>query len=111
MGGGGGAALCRVLTGPAAAWCTRPQSPFFFLTGVCFSVYRSGAGIMEADDRQVTTVFTVQPSFHHRQSTNRVLRSVTIVGERAVTPHETLPSSANDEVRCDCTFADDGNAT
>ena len=30
-----------------------------------------GAGIMEADDRQVT-VFTVQPSFHHRHSTNRV---------------------------------------
>ena len=28
-----------------------------------------GAGIMEADDRQVTTVFTVQPSFHHRHST------------------------------------------
>ena len=32
----------------------------------------SGAGIMEADDHQVTTVFTVQPSFHHRHSTNRV---------------------------------------
>ena len=31
-----------------------------------------GAGIMEADDRQGTTVFTVQPSFHHRHSTNRV---------------------------------------
>ena len=31
-----------------------------------------GAGIMEADDRQVTTVFTVQPSFHHRHSTNPV---------------------------------------
>ena len=33
---------------------------------------RPRAGIMEADDRQVTTVFTVQPSFHHRRSTNRV---------------------------------------
>ena len=43
-----------------------------------------GAGIMEADDRQVTTVFTVQPRFHHRRSTNRVSWSVTIVGERAV---------------------------
>ena len=32
----------------------------------------SGASIMEADDRQVTTVFTVQPSFRHRHSTNRV---------------------------------------
>ena len=31
-----------------------------------------GAGIMEADDRQVTTVFTLQPSFHHRHSTNPV---------------------------------------
>ena len=47
----------------------------------------SGTSIMEADDRQVTTVFTVQPSFHHRHSTNRVSSSVTIVGERAVTPH------------------------
>ena len=31
-----------------------------------------GARIMEADDCQVTTVFTVQPSFHHRHSTNPV---------------------------------------
>ena len=37
--------------------------------------------------RQVKTVFTVQPPFHHRHSTNRVSCSVTIVGERAVTPH------------------------
>ena len=40
-----------------------------------------GAGIMEDDDRRVTTVFTVQPSFHHRHSTNRISRSATIVGE------------------------------
>ena len=33
---------------------------------------RTGAGIMEADDRQVTTVFTVQPSFHQWHSTNPV---------------------------------------
>ena len=31
-----------------------------------------GSGIKEAYDRQVTTVFTVQPSFHHRHSTKRV---------------------------------------
>ena len=31
-----------------------------------------GAGIMEADERQMTTVFTVQPSFHHRHSSNPV---------------------------------------
>ena len=42
----------------------------------------TGAGITEADDRQVTTVFTVQASCHHRHSTNRVSWSVTIVGER-----------------------------
>ena len=33
---------------------------------------KPGAGIMEADYRQVTTIFTVQPSFHHLHSTNRV---------------------------------------
>ena len=55
---------------------------------------KHGVGITEADDRQVTTVFTVQPSFHHRHSTNRVSQSVTIVGKRAVT-----------------SFADDGNAS
>ena len=33
---------------------------------------RPGAGIMEPDDRQVTTVFTVQPSLHHRHSSNRL---------------------------------------
>ena len=35
-----------------------------------------GARIMEADDRQVTTVFTVQPPFHHQHSTNRLSWSV-----------------------------------
>ena len=49
---------------------------------------------MEADDRQVTTVFIVQTSFHYRHSTEY---------------HEALPSSVTDEVRRDCTFADDGN--
>ena len=34
--------------------------------------FESGAGIMVVDERQVTTVFTVQPTFHHRHSTNRV---------------------------------------
>ena len=43
---------------------------------------RPGAGIIEADDRHVTTVFTVQSSFHHRHSKNRVSLSVTVVGER-----------------------------
>ena len=38
---------------------------FFFSETNC-----SGTSIIEADDRQVTTVFTVQPSFHHRHWTN-----------------------------------------
>ena len=42
---------------------------------------KSGVGIMEANNRQVTTAFTVQPSFHHQHSTNRVPWSVTIVSE------------------------------
>ena len=33
------------------------------------------------------------------------------IGTRQTEYHEALPSSANDEVRCDCTFADDGNAS
>ena len=56
----------------------------------------SGAGIMEADDRQVTTIFTVQPY---------------VIPPSAFEYYEALPSSANDEVRCDCTFTDDGNAS
>ena len=50
-----------------------------FYTVVFFTLsvlWCSGAGIVEADDRQMTTVLTV------RHSTNRVSRSVTIVGER-----------------------------
>ena len=55
-----------------------------------------GAGIMEADDCQVTTVFTIQKS---------------IIGTRQTQYYEALPSSANDEVRCDCKFAEDGDAS
>ena len=62
---------CRAVLGPVS-W--RPTSVVLFWgryhggrpVSCC-----SGAGIMEADNRQVTTVFTVQPSFHHRHSTNR----------------------------------------
>ena len=38
----------------------------------CNFVLNPGTGIMEADDRQVTTAFTVQLSFRHRCSTNPV---------------------------------------
>ena len=55
-----------------------------------------GAGIMEADDGQVTTVFTICHS---------------TIGTRQTKYHEVLQSSANDEVRCDFSFADDGNAS
>ena len=57
----------------------------------------SRADIMEADDRQVTTAFK-----SNRHST---------IGTRQTEYYEALPSSANDEVMCDCTFADDGNAS
>ena len=33
------------------------------------------------------------------------------IGPRQTEYHEALPSSSNDEVRCDCKFADDGNAS
>ena len=59
--------------------------------------HKSRADIMEADDRQVTTVFTVQPSFHHWHSTNRV--------------HIALPSSANMQSHLTSSFADDGSAS
>ena len=36
------------------------------------NIGRPGTGIMETDDRQVTTVFTVHPSLHHGHTTNRV---------------------------------------
>ena len=54
-----------------------------------------GAGIMEADDRQVTTVFVVQPSFHHRDAEY----------------DEALPSSANVQPHLASSFADDDNAS
>ena len=60
-------------------------SPMASWPGV--SVLWPGASIMGADDCQVTTVFTVQPSFHHWHSTNQASWSVTIVAEHAVTPH------------------------
>ena len=50
---------------------------------------------MEADDRQVTTVFTVQPSFH--------------IGTRQTEYHEALLSSANVQSHLTSSFADDGN--
>ena len=39
---------------------------------------------------------------HNRHST---------IATRQTEYHEALPSSANDEVRCDCTFADNGDAS
>ena len=48
--------------------CKHAQSE----TGSCLKKQQNktkeatGAGIMEADDRRVTTVFTVQPSSHYR---------------------------------------------
>ena len=50
--------------------------------GRLYAGLRSGAGLMEAGDRKVTTLFTVQPSFHHRHSTNAASWSFTIFAER-----------------------------
>ena len=48
------------------------------------------------------TVKWRQLSKSNRQST---------IGTRQTEYHEALPSSANDEARCDCKFTDDGNAS
>ena len=53
-----------------------------------------GAGIMEVDDRQVTTV---QPSFS--------------IGIRQTEYHEALPSLANEQSHLTSSFADDVNAS
>ena len=58
---------------------------------------RPGASIMEADDHQVTAV--LQSNCH------------STFGTQQTEYHEVLPSSVNDKVRCDCTFADDGSAS
>ena len=95
------AAIKFVVSEPSHRWSYRRRSPrvgeardsrpgwvlrwlkfFFFLKRSRGTHKTLGAGIMEADDRQVTTVFTVQPSVHHRHSTNPVSWSVTIVSER-----------------------------
>ena len=49
-----------------------------------------------------TTVKWRQFSQSNRHST---------IGTRQTEYHEALPSYANDEMRCDCTFADDGNTS
>ena len=55
------------------------------------------------------------PVYHgdRRPSSDDSFHSPTVlstVGTRRTEYHEALPTSANDEVRCDCTFTDDGNA-
>ena len=62
-----------------------------------------GAGIMKADDRPVTTVFTVQPSFHHRHSSiierfhrrRRTRWGVTARSPTMVTLHDTHKAELN----------------
>ena len=56
-------------------------------------VLTTGAGIMEADDG-LHSPTVIPPSALHKPEYR-----------------EALPSSANGEVRCDCTFTDDGNAS
>ena len=76
---------------------------------VVANVMNPGSAVMEADDRQVTTVFysptVIPPSVPDKPSNNNNNNN------RILKYHEALPSSANDEVRYDCTFVDDGNAS
>ena len=71
--------LAKVSASRAANQRSNPALPAGLFPGRAMPVtslslgHRPGAGIMEADHRQVTTVFTVQPSFHHRHSTNHRL--------------------------------------
>ena len=76
--------------GKSAVFCSRRNQSCFTLVPSCFV---SGAGTMEADDRQEMTVFTVQPSFHHWHSTNEY--------------HEALPSSTNVQSHLTSSLADD----
>ena len=46
-----------------------------------------------------------------RVSSIALLNQGPVSGTQQTKYHEALPSSANDEVRCDCTFTDDGNAS
>ena len=46
-----------------------------------------------------------------RPSSEDNFHSHSSIDTRQTVYHEALPSSANDEVWCDCTFADDGNAS
>ena len=55
------------------------------------------ASIMEADNCQVTTVFTVQPSFH--------------IGTWQTEYHDALPSSANMQSHLTSSIANEGNAS
>ena len=63
----------------------------------CGSQDTPGAGIMEADDRQVTTV-----SQSNRHS---------IIGTRQTEYHEVLPASANMQSHLTSSFANHGNAS
>ena len=83
----------------AGCWCT---SQWLFggvlgVTGVVVRLDDQGPGSWRP-----TIVEWRQFSQSNRHST---------IGTRQTVYHEALPSSANDEVRCDCTIADDGNAS
>ena len=46
-----------------------------------------------------------------RPSSDESFHSPTVIPPSALEHHKALPSSTNDEVRCDCTFADNRNAS
>ena len=74
---------CRTsTTALPTTWCSEAGQGARTNTTEGQALSQPAASIMEAEDHQVTTVFTVQPSFHHRYSTNWISWSITIVGKR-----------------------------
>ena len=68
----------------------------------CGQAFASTVADLRPVSWRPTTVKWRQSSQSNRHST---------IGTRQIEYHEVLPSSANDKMRCDCTFTDDGNAS
>ena len=82
-----------------AAKSSKQRHLFLLYKSMLFSVIDCGLGPVSW---RPMTVKWRQSSQPNRNST---------IGTRQTEYHEALPASANDEVRCDYTFADDGNAS
>ena len=71
-----------------------------------------GGGVDNEDN--IMALMTIKTMTAMIKTTTTMLRLI-VITKRLDIPRteylEALPSSANDEVRCDCTFADDGNSS